>query len=98
MSKRGTLLAALLAAALTAAADATGGAPAEGELRRIDRQARKLTIRHGPIPQLDMPAMTMVFQVADAALLERARPGAKIRFRVEKRGAQYVVTEIEAVD
>lgn len=75
------------------------GAPAapmaEGEVRRVDREAGKLTIRHGEIRNLDMPPMTMVFRVADRVLLEKAAEGAKIRFAAEKRGADYVVTAIE---
>ncbi|HXF65211.1 MAG TPA: copper-binding protein [Burkholderiales bacterium] len=81
-----------------AAAGVASSAPlAEGEVRKVDRDAKKITIRHGPIPNLDMPAMTMVFQVKDAALLEAARPGDKIRFAAEKSGGAYVVTRIEPV-
>lgn len=68
---------------------------ADGEIRRIDRDAQKITIRHGPIPNLNMPAMSMVFQVSDPALLDRAKPGDKVKFTaVQDRGA-YVVTRIE---
>jgi len=69
----------------------------DGEIRRIDRDAKKLTIRHGPIANLDMPAMTMVFQVRDAAMLDTVQTGDKVRFHVEKVGGAYVVTEIGAV-
>jgi len=68
---------------------------AEGEVRKIDKEAKKITLRHGPIENLDMPAMTMVFQVPDAALLEQVKPGDKVRFRAEKAGGQYTVTRIE---
>ena len=68
----------------------------EGEIRRIDRDAKKLTIRHGPIQNLDMPPMTMVFQVSDPALLNSVKAGDKVRFRAEKNGGAYVVTHIEA--
>lgn len=68
---------------------------ADGEIRRIDRDAQKITIRHGPIPNLNMPAMSMVFQVSDPALLDRAKTGDKVKFTaVQDRGA-YVVTRIE---
>lgn len=83
-------------------AHATHGAPGgqtaamtDGEVRRVDREAGKLTIRHGEIRNLDMPPMTMVFRVADPAMLEKAAEGAKIRFAAEKRGSDYVVTAIE---
>jgi Cu/Ag efflux protein CusF len=69
---------------------------ADGEIRRVDKEAKKLTIKHGPIPSLDMPAMTMVFQVKDPAMLERVKAGDKVKFQAEKQGGQYTVTKIEA--
>lgn len=74
-----------------------GAAMADGEIRRVDRSAAKLTIRHGEIPGLDMPPMTMVFQVKDASLIDKVKAGDRVRFRVEKSGVTYVVTEIEPV-
>lgn len=68
---------------------------ADGEVRRIDKDAGKLTLRHGEIKHLDMPRMTMVFQVQDPALLDKVKVGDKVRFRAEKIGAAYVVTAIE---
>ena len=67
----------------------------EGEIRKVDKDARKLTIRHGPITTLDMPAMTMVFQVEDPAALDRLKAGDKIRFKADKVGGAYVATAIE---
>ena len=73
------------------------GAPlTEGEVRKVDKEAKKLTIRHGPIANLDMPPMTMVFQVPDAAALDSVKAGDKIRFRAEKAGGAYTATQIEA--
>jgi Cu(I)/Ag(I) efflux system protein CusF len=68
----------------------------DGEVRRIDKDASKLTIRHGPIQNLDMPPMTMVFQVKDAAMLDRLKVGDKIQFSADKIGSTYVVTRIES--
>jgi Cu/Ag efflux protein CusF len=68
---------------------------AEGEVRRVDKEAKKLTIKHGPIQNLDMPAMTMVFQVKDPAMLDQVKAGEKIRFEAEKIGGAYTVTRIE---
>ncbi len=68
----------------------------EGEVRKVDKDAKKITIKHGPLANLDMPAMTMVFQVKDPALLEQAKPGDKVKFRAEKSGGGYVVTQLEA--
>lgn len=79
------------------AAQATpAAAMTDGEVRKVDKDARKLTIRHGPIKNLDMPAMTMVFQVKDPSLLDKVNTGDKIKFTAEKIGSAYTVTEIEA--
>ena len=68
---------------------------AEGEIRKIDVENKKITIKHGVIKSLDMPAMTMVFAVKDAALLEQVKAGDKVRFRAEAAGGSAVVTDIE---
>jgi Cu(I)/Ag(I) efflux system periplasmic protein CusF len=67
----------------------------DGEVRKIDKETKKITIRHGPLKNLDMPAMTMVFQVKDPAMLEQVKTGDKIRFLAEKAGGAYVVTTIQ---
>ena len=67
----------------------------DGEIRKVDKDAKKLTIRHGPIQKLDMPAMTMVFQVKDASMLDRLKTGDKVKFAAENTGGAYVVTHIE---
>jgi Cu/Ag efflux protein CusF len=69
----------------------------EGEVRRVDRAAQKVTLRHGPIPNLEMPDMTMVFRVTDPAVLENLKPGDKVRFKADKVGGQYTVTQLEVV-
>ena len=68
---------------------------AEAEVRKVDKEAKKITLRHGPIANLDMPSMTMVFQVKDAAMLDQVKAGDKVRFQAEKIGSQYTVTHIE---
>ncbi|MEO6410912.1 MAG: copper-binding protein [Burkholderiaceae bacterium] len=68
----------------------------EGEVRKIDKSARKITLKHGEIKNLDMPGMTMVFQVEDAALLDKVQTGDKVRFSATKTGGAFVVTAIEA--
>ena len=67
-----------------------------GEVRRIDLAQKKVTLRHGPIVNLDMPAMTMVFNVKDAAMLGKLKAGDKIRFTAVNEGGKYIVTTIEA--
>jgi Cu/Ag efflux protein CusF len=64
-------------------------------VRRVDKAAGKITLRHGEIKHLDMPPMTMVFQVPDAALLDKVKLGDKVKFRAEKAASGYVVTAIE---
>lgn len=68
---------------------------ADGEVRKIDRDAGRLTLRHGPLRNLDMPGMTMVFDVADAAVLDRLRPGERVRFQAGKVDGRFVVVRIE---
>jgi Cu(I)/Ag(I) efflux system periplasmic protein CusF len=78
------------AAAAASAADMT-----EGEIRKVDRDAKKLTIKHGEIKNLDMPPMTMVFQLKHSDMLDKLKAGDKIRFAVEKTVSGLVVTEIQ---
>lgn len=61
----------------------------------VDKDAKKITIRHGAIANLEMPPMTMVFQVSDPAVLDRIKAGDKIRFAAEKREGAFTVTRIE---
>ncbi len=71
---------------------------AEAEVRKIDKDAKKITLKHGPIKNLDMPGMTMVFQVKDAALLEKLallNAGDKILFTAEQQQGAFVVTGAE---
>ncbi|HET9663516.1 MAG TPA: copper-binding protein [Burkholderiales bacterium] len=67
----------------------------DGEVRKVDKDAKKITIRHGPLKNLDMPPMTMVFQVKDPAMLDQVKAGDKIRFSAEKAGGAYTVTALE---
>lgn len=76
---------------------AAGAALTSGEVRKVDKDAGKVTIKHGPIENLGMPAMTMVFQVADPALLEQVKAGDKIRFLADKVGGAFTVLRVEPV-
>lgn len=80
------------AQARTAAADMT-----DGEIRKINKDTQKITIKHGEIKNLDMPGMTMVFQVKDSAMLEKVKVGDKVKFVAEKSGGALVVTDIQPV-
>ena len=66
-----------------------------GEVRKVDKEAKKITIRHGPIKNLDMPAMTMAFPVKETALLEQVKAGDAVRFRAEQVGGAVTLTRIE---
>ncbi len=78
-----------------AQADARAAPMSDGEVRKIDKEAGKITIKHGPLPNLEMPGMTMVFQVKDPAMLDKLKVGDKVRFTAEKVGGAIVVTDIQ---
>ncbi len=84
-------------AATTAAASAASSAElASGEVRRIDKAQNKITLRHGEIKSLDMPPMSMVFQVRDAALLDSVKVGDKVLFAAAKEAdGSLIVTAIK---
>jgi Cu/Ag efflux protein CusF len=77
------------------AALATPAEMTDGEVRKVDKEAGKLTLRHAPLVHLDMPAMTMVFRVADPKMFEQVKPGDKVRFKADKISGQFTVTRIE---
>jgi len=73
------------------------GMPAmtDGEVKKIDKDAGKITIKHGEIKHMDMPGMTMVFVVKDKALLDAVPVGAKIQFMATNENGQMMVTDIQ---
>ena len=76
---------------------AAAAAPqSEGEVRKVDLEQGKVTLRHGPLANLDMPAMTMVFTAADPKLLEGLKQGDKVRFTADRKDGTFIVTAIEA--
>lgn len=99
--KRLILLAALaLAAPLhaepVAPAAAEASAMSEGVVRKIDAANAKVTLKHGPIVNIDMPPMTMVFRVQPPELLNAVKVGDKVKFRAEEIEGVLTVTAIEA--
>jgi len=66
-----------------------------GTVQRVDASAGKITIDHGPIPNLDMDAMTMVFRTPDPAILEGVKAGDRIRFQAERVNGRISVIRIE---
>lgn len=82
------------AASGTAASSNT--AMTDGEIRKVDKDAGKITIKHGELKNLDMPAMTMVFQVKDKSMLDTVKTGDKVSFVADKIDGKFTVTQIEA--
>jgi Cu(I)/Ag(I) efflux system protein CusF len=78
-----------------AASSATSSAMSEGEVRKIDKEQGKVTLRHGPIQNLGMPGMTMVFKVADPKMLETMKEGDKVRFKADRVNGAITVVAIE---
>jgi len=74
---------------------AAGDHMSQGAVRKVDKDAQKITIKHGPIENLGMPPMTMVFRAQDAAMLDQVKAGDNVRFRAENINGQYTVTRIE---
>ena len=66
----------------------------DAEVRKIDREAGKVTLKHADIKSLDMPAMTMVFVVKDKAMLDKLKAGDKIKFKAINDAGKFTVTEI----
>jgi Cu(I)/Ag(I) efflux system periplasmic protein CusF len=84
-------------AAGTAAAAAKAQAPAEftaAEVRKVDKDAGKITLKHEEIKNLGMPPMAMVFQVKDTAMLDKYTVGDKVQFKAVYDAGKYVVVEI----
>jgi Cu(I)/Ag(I) efflux system protein CusF len=69
---------------------------ATGDIVKVDKDAARLTIRHGALPHLKMPAMTMAFRVSSPAMLDQVKPGDKVGFVAEKVNGALTVTLLEA--
>ena len=76
------------------AASAPGADMTQGEVKKIDKEAGKITLKHGPIANLEMPAMTMVFRAKDASALDQVNVGDEILFKVERIDGALTVTEL----
>ena len=87
--------AAATAAATTAGSGAAAADMTDGEVRKIDIEAGKVTLKHADIKNLDMPGMTMVFVVKDKAMLDKLKAGDKVKFRAVNDAGKFTVTEIQ---
>lgn len=79
-----------------AAKPAMSATLSEGLVKKVDKAQGKITLKHGPLENLGMPGMTMVFRVQDAGMLDRVKPGDTIRFLAEKVNGALTVTKLEA--
>ena len=70
---------------------------AQGEIRKIDRERGTVTLRHGEIRSLDMPPMTMVYEVREPKVLDGIGVGDKVRFHAEHKDGKYVLRDIQRV-
>lgn len=82
-------------AAPTRSGAATAAAMTEGEVRKIDKDSQKITLKHAEITNLQMPGMTMVFRVKDAAMLDKVQVGSKVMFAAESTSGAITVTALE---
>jgi len=85
----------VIAALLAAGAAFAGGPPVSGEVVKVDKAAAKITLKHGPIKNLDMDAMTMVFRVADPAMLDKVKAGDKVRFEADRVNGAITITTLD---
>ena len=69
--------------------------PADGQVTKINAKENKITLRHGPIKNLDMDSMTMVFRVKDPAMLKQVKVGDKVKFEADRVDGQITVIKIE---
>ena len=83
------------ATATTAGSGAAAADMTDGEVRKIDIEAGKVTLKHADIKNLDMPGMTMVFVVKDKAMLDKLKAGDKVKFRAVNDAGKFTVTEIQ---
>ena len=73
----------------------TGPEMTDGEVRKIDMEGGKLTLKHADIKNLDMPGMTMVFVFKDKAMLDKLKTGDKVKFKAINDAGKFTVTEIQ---
>jgi Cu(I)/Ag(I) efflux system periplasmic protein CusF len=88
------LLAALAAAVLIGSPVLADEAMVKAEVVKVDKPAGKITLKHGPIKKLDMDSMTMVWRVADPAMLDQVKPGDHIEFDADRVNGALTVTKI----
>lgn len=87
-------ISAIAAIAVLFAAGTAQAQSVTGKIKKVDVEAGKITIDHGPIKNLDMSAMTMVFRVSDPAMLKQVKAGDQIRFDADRINGAITVTKM----
>ena len=80
----------------SATQDASDTTLSAGEVKKVDKDTGKLTIQHGPLTNLNMPGMTMIFKVQSPSMLEQVKVGDNIHFRAENVNGSLTVTRLES--
>ena len=78
-----------------AAATNTASMATAGEVKKVDKEAGKVTLKHGPIKNLDMPEMTMLFRVKERGMLDQLKEGDKIKFMADKINGAFTIIQFE---
>lgn len=81
--------------ALSASGPAWSAELADGTIKKVDAAQKKITIKHGPLKDLEMPAMTMVFAAGDAVDLSKLKAGQKVKFVASRVNGRLTVTELK---
>ena len=77
------------------AATGANASMSTGEVKKVDKDAGKVTVKHGPLENLGMPGMTMVFRVQDPGMLDQVKEGDKINFIADKINGALTITRVE---
>lgn len=96
--KRLSIVSGLLAGVVFVVSAIAQGAPmVSGTVETVDQAEGKITIDHGPIPNLNMEGMTMSFRAQDGAMLKQIKQGDKVQFTADRVNGQVTITKIEKV-
>lgn len=97
MRKTSLLLAslAMTTLAMTSLALAQSTPLVKGTVTKVDASADKITIKHEPIPNLDMGQMTMVFKAGSPDMVKQVKTGDTIHFTADRVNGQITITSLK---
>jgi Cu/Ag efflux protein CusF len=89
----------IIAAAALVAFSAVAAAQTlvDAEVKKVDKPAARITLKHGEIKQFDMPPMTGAYKVSDPGMLDKVQPGDHVKFSLDRLNNQYTITKIDVV-